>query len=907
MSDDPVRNAVADPVQLREENQRLRAELEEAQEALRAIREGEVDAIVISGSRGEQVFSLTGAESVYRLIVETMQEAAFTLTLDGMILSGNPRCERLLRAPLSGIIGRPLDGFVVPEARASLVALLARSQTAPVEQRLVFQAADGTPVPTHVSATVLCQANGLSVCLVATDLSQLETSLETLRQIREQQEALRTSEAEFRAFFETAAVGTAEISPDGRFLAVNARLCEITGYSQAALLVMTPGDLVPPEERATDQARLAAFLRGDAPHYTVEERYVRQDGRVIWVLVTAAPVRDSSGDLLRSAGIIQDITARKQAETALRTLAADLEQRVQERTTALAQTVGALQAEVIQRKQAEAALQQTNLALRLLSACNEALVRLDDEQPLMQEICRILVDLGGYRLAWVGVAEDDAEQTVRPMAATGCGAGYLEAARISWADNPWGRGPTGTAIRLAQVQVGTDFLTEPRLAPWRADALARGFRSSIALPLRQGETIWGALTIYAAEPAAFPEAQVKVLQELAEDLAFGLQAVRLRTALRASRDRLRALAGELTLAEYRERRRLARVLHDHLQQFLVAAKIRLTLLGRAAAAETRQAATEIAGLVEEALTVSRSLTAELSPPILSEAGVTPALEWLAGWMGEKHGLTVALAGEPDLPPGAADVRVLLYEAVRELLFNVVKHAQVPTATVTVRRCPEDQVQIVVADTGVGFDPAPRPPAGGGFGLFSIRERLELVGGRLDVASAPGQGSRFTLTAPLGPAPGADSPAVTAAPPAHPGSGPAPGAPIRVLLVDNHPRVRRALADTLGCEPDLVIVGDAAEGPQAIALTRQLRPDVVLMDVSMPGMDGIAATRVLHAEFPAVRVIGMSAFAEGEQAQAMREAGAVAYLSKSDPPDALVAAIRASRGDQERSETGKGAA
>jgi signal transduction histidine kinase/ActR/RegA family two-component response regulator len=565
------------------------------------------------------------------------------------------------------------------------------------------------------------------------------------------------------------------------------------------------------------------------------------------------------------------------------------------------QAVEALQGEVDQRLQAEAHLLRTNQVLRMLSASNEALVRIDDEHRLMEEVCRIAVEIGGYRMSWVGLAEDDTDRSVRPVASTGFEAGYLESARITWADTERGRGPTGAAIRLGQVQIGTDFFTDPRLAPWRAEAIKRGFRSSIALPLRQGEAVFGALTIYAAEPAAFPDAQVKVLMDLAEDLAFGIHAARVRTALRESRDRLRALAGELTLAERRERRRIAQVLHDHLQQLLVGVKFHVASLSGTDDDRISRAAKEIATLMDEALAVSRSLTAELSPPIVNGAGWTPALEWLARWMADKHGLAVALSVEPDAPAGAGDVRVLLYEAVQELLFNVVKHAQAKSASVTLRRGPGDQVQIVVADNGVGFEPATVTSAaagGGGFGLFSIRERLDLVGGRLEVESAPGQGSRFTLTVPLGTPPGAGSSAAGAAPePVVPPAGQGPsatrGVKIRVLVADDHPVVRRTLARMLGSEPDIQIVGEAANGERAIELTRHLCPDVVLLDVSMPGMDGIEATRRIQAECPGVQVIGLSMYDEAEKAKAMREAGAVAYLGKTCPADVVIAAIRSS--------------
>ncbi|HSB67825.1 MAG TPA: PAS domain S-box protein [Candidatus Methylomirabilis sp.] len=1000
------------------ENAALRAKLEEAEETLRAIREGEVDAIVVSGSHGEQVFSLSGAESVYRLIVETMKEAALTVTTDGQILFCNHQFSALVQTPPERILGRPLAEFVVPDQRTVVASLLIRSQSGSAKDRLVFQGLGGPPVPAHVSATALCQADSLSICLVATDLTELEASTDLLRLLQSEQAALRASEEAFRAFFETAAVGTAELDLDGRFLRVNDRYCDLTGFAREELLGRTPADLAPPEDRAADQAQLAAYLQGSQPVFDVEKRYVRKDGRILWVRVSAAPIRDATGRPLRSAGIIQDITARKQAdavlartnaylsdilesiqddfyvlnrdwtfafaskrftsrigkepkdfigkniwemfpnhvgtileesfratmatreirrfemhgeytdawysmtsfpsaegitvlgvditdrkqaEGALHNLNATLEQRVSDRTAELAETVEALQREAVQRLEAEAHLQRTNQDLRMLSACNEMLVRIDDEARLMHEICRIAVEIGGYRMAWVGLAENDAERSVRPVASTGIEGRYLEAARITWADTERGRGPTGMAIRLGQVQIGTDFLTEPRLAPWRAEAIKHGFRSSIALPLHQGESVFGALTIYAAEPAVFAEAQVKVLLELAEDLAFGIHALRLRTALRESRDRLRALAGELTLAEHRERRRIAQVLHDHLQQLLVGAKFQVVGLARTGDGEIRQAAQGIQALLEESLTVSRSLTAELSPPILAEAGVTLALEWLARWMADKHGLAVELAVEPDVPAGAGDVRVLLYEAVRELLFNVVKHAGVKSASVTLRRGQNGQVQIVVADSGVGFDPATLTPASadaGGFGLFSVRERLELVGGRLEVESAPGQGSRFTLTVPLGAPPGGETSAATTAPApsmASASQGPSRrlGPKTRVLVVDDHPMVRQTLARMIGSEPDIQVVGEAANAERAIALTRQLLPDVVLLDVSMPGMDGVEATRRIHAECPAVQVIGLSMYDETEKAKAMREAGAVDYLDKTSPADVLFAAIRAS--------------
>ena len=371
--------------------------------------------------------------------------------------------------------------------------------------------------------------------------------------------------------------------------------------------------------------------------------------------------------------------------------------------------------------------------------------------------------------------------------------------------------------------------------------------------------------------------------------------------LRERSDQLRLLASELTLAEQRERQRLAQVLHDGLQQLLVGAKFRLALLERAARdKDARQAAKEVSDLIDDSIETSRSLTAELSPPILRE-GLVPALEWLVRWMHEQHGLTVELQAEGEVEPAAEDVTVLLFQAARELLFNTVKHAGVKSARVQLTHA-NDQIRLSVTDEGAGFDPAQLRAEGGssgGFGLFSVRERLNLLGGRMEIDSAPGKGSRCTLLAPPASLPrGAGSQPAGNAPRVSIGVSSARKADagtsqvIRVMLVDDHMVMRQGLARLLREEPDVEIVGEASDGESAVKLVRQVLPDVVLMDINMPRMSGIECTRIIHAEMPGVNIIGLSMFEEAERAAAMRQAGAVAYLTKSGPSEAVLAAIRA---------------
>jgi CheY-like chemotaxis protein len=382
-------------------------------------------------------------------------------------------------------------------------------------------------------------------------------------------------------------------------------------------------------------------------------------------------------------------------------------------------------------------------------------------------------------------------------------------------------------------------------------------------------------------------------------------------ALRAAHERLaeramqlRALAGEITLSEQRERRRLAGILHDHLQQLLVAAKFRVTALGQTGDDETGRAASEVEQLLNTSIAEARTLTAELSPPTLRTGGLKGDLAWLARSMADRHGLSVALSVEDDLPHLAEDVRILLFESVRELLFNAAKHAHVPSAEVTVRRAAGQTISITVSDEGAGFDTSRLKRAGetdGGFGLFSVRERLDMLGGSMVIDSAPGRGSQFTLAVPAGESPAADPAAVSVltrpAPSEDTGRVDAPsrGPRLRVLLADDHAVVREGLRRLLASEADIDIVGEAADGQEAADLAAALQPDVILMDLSMPRLDGIGATRAIHRVHPDIRIIGLSMFEDDSHAEVMRSAGAVDYLVKSGPPERLLATIRRAAG------------
>ena len=185
--------------------------------------------------------------------------------------------------------------------------------------------------------------------------------------------------------------------------------------------------------------------------------------------------------------------------------------------------------DITARKQAEIALQHALRAQHALSACNAILVHATQEQQLLAVMCRTVIEQGNYRLAWIGFVEHDEAKTVRPVGSAGYEAGYIETLQITWADSERGQGPTGRAVRLGTPQVAEDILTDPQYAPWREQALQRGYATSIALPLKEenGE-VFGVLNIYAAEAHAFDEGEIRLLQELADDLSFGVLTLRMR-------------------------------------------------------------------------------------------------------------------------------------------------------------------------------------------------------------------------------------------------------------------------------------------------------------------------------------------------------------------------------------------
>ena len=376
-----------------------------------------------------------------------------------------------------------------------------------------------------------------------------------------------------------------------------------------------------------------------------------------------------------------------------------------------------------------------------------------------------------------------------------------------------------------------------------------------------------------------------------------------------SQGRLRMMAMELNLAEQRERKRLAGILHDYLAQLLVVCLLNLGQVRRASLPE------KVDGMIKEtedvltqALHFSRTLMAELSPSILQEHGLPAGLKWLGEQM-QTRGLNVVVdvaeAGECVLSENSA---VLLYQSVRELLINVLKHANCKEASVHLQK-DNGKLRIDVYDAGSGFDLVSAPAdyminaMSSKFGLYSIRERMKALDGWFEFTSVPGKGTTATLVLPIDAQTMIDgeksrvdelAPDTSEIRTENDETVPFTYQPlkhcIRVLLVDDHTMVREGLRSVLAQFANIEVVGEASNGEEAVEAATALKPTIVLMDINMPKMNGIEATAAIKARFHDMIVIGLSVHAGAANEEAMIKAGASILLTKEAAVDELYQAI-----------------
>ena len=394
----------------------------------------------------------------------------------------------------------------------------------------------------------------------------------------------------------------------------------------------------------------------------------------------------------------------------------------------------------------------------------------------------------------------------------------------------------------------------------------------------------------------------KQTEEAIKDLTKNLELrVAERTEVAEQRARqLQQLALELSNAEDKERKRMAMILHDDLQQHLGALRFNLfTLLPKDLIDdEVKDRLLKFEDLINQTIKKTRSLSHELSPPVLHQSGFLAALNWLVKDVQEKHGQQVTLKSMPEAEPKSAVVASVLFRSVRELLFNALKHSETKTAFIEADVA-GNFINISVKDHGKGCDvEAVKARTGStpGFGLFNIEERIKFLGGHFEIDSIPDNGCSVTLRVPTDPESTLQTVHVStdAISIKKKQKQPRIADQLCIMLVDDHPTIRQGMAMFLKASTDFKLLAEASNGIEAVRMARDLRPDVVLMDISMPEMDGIEATAVIKKDHPNIRIIGLSMHEDEQTRERMLSAGASAYINKAAPVDEIIEVIKNSR-------------
>lgn len=627
------------------------------------------------------------------------------------------------------------------------------------------------------------------------------------------------------------------------------------------------GRVLTPEEMPIQQSAAT----GKRFHeYKIEIHF--DDGEVHFLVGNVEPVLDSSGRPSGAIGVFIDVTTRTRAEQALERQYAGQE--------ALSRIVGDLLVE----NDPQAAVE--SLARRVMSVLD------------CQAFFNFLIDPARGKLHLNACAGIPAE----------------EARRIQWLE-------LGVAVCGCVAKEGHRIVAEDIQhsdSPLTALVKGYGIRAYACHPLLgAGGRVIGTLSFGTRTRDRFSPEDLGYMKTVTDHIAIAMEQrraarelarlneelehrviERTREATRLA-DQLRALAAEASQAEQKERRRLATILHDHIQQLLVAAHLQVDALKTKVGGNGAAASTQVLDdILSEALEASRNLTVELSPPILQQEGFLAAMRWLVRTMADKNRFSVELTSDPQAEPGKEEVRAFLFQCVRELLFNVLKHSGVMRARLSISKTTTDRIRISVEDEGKGFDPSrlkgPDKDSAA-FGLFSIQQRVAHFGGEVDISSEPGKGTRIVMYAPLdsdehkSDLKRAETPRTASSEKSACTHG-----KFRLMLVDDHEIMREGLSGILKLEDDFDVVGEADDGPRAIALADALIPEVIIMDINLGGMSGIEATRTILARHPEIKVIGLSMHAEGDVAQTMLNAGAVSYVCKGGPSSDLVNAIRATR-------------
>ena len=600
--------------------------------------------------------NLEESEEKFKGVFNAMIDVFTRTDMDGTCLVVSPSIYNLLGYKQEEVLGKNLASFYKdPSQRKELLKKLLDHGTI---ENFEFSAVrkDGATITVSANSKLVYDRDGKPMWV--------EGNIRNINEIKKMENESRESEKRFRATFEQAAVGIAHVGTDGRFLRINEKFCKIVGYTHEEMLARTFQDITHPEDLDSDIELVRKVLKGKIENYSLEKRYYRKDGRIIWVHLTVSLVFDEGDEPDYFVSVVKEISDRKEVEEALRQSRDFLEHLI----TAMPDAVFSIK-----------------MPERTINWANDSF------------------DVMGYTPEeYVGRSVEDFYADPED---------YKKVGHIQM-----------EAAQRGDKKISTEIMVRHKDGRTFPAELTGTFFSE------QGELHQITATVRDISGPKQVEEQVLNYQQ-----------------------RLKDLASELTITEEMVRKQIAIDLHDHVGQMLAAIRMQLSSIYKMKEIQKITPKIEsISMALKNAIQATRSAIFTLSPPQLSEISLYAAVQdWINQEITQKYHLHVIVSGEDRKIALDENTNILLYRSIRELVMNVIKHSE--ATKLEVNFClKKESFETTVRDNGKGFqyDPLLLRLKSRSFGLFSINERMNDLGGSLEVDSIIGKGSNIKLVIPV---------------------------------------------------------------------------------------------------------------------------------------------------------------